>query len=223
MNNVDKIFVISTILVPLLLISLNYTVIRDFYVYSVPLNNLTIEHWAYSDDPWIFQKTYEKEWSHCFTTPSMNHFCYEKPRMYEKNGVSYVIGSNGINGELHFDPTHIGASYFTIKNMTVISKDIAMITFADKNYHIGNEIMTKYEITNEFEYSATIEKFDTFISHCNNYGGTAVTVVQYLGITTIDDVDYFMTWHVPATSKQGLKCDYPEIIQHSLKHHFRDL
>ncbi len=223
MNNVNKLFVISTILVPLLLISLNYTTIRNFYVYSVPLNNLTIEHETYSDDPMTFQKTYEKEDSQCFTTPSMNRFCYEKPRMYEKNGISYVIGNNGISGELHFDPTDKGVSYFTIKNMTLIKGDTALITFADKNYHIGNETTTKYEINDEFEYSITIEKFDTFISHCYNYEGTVVEVVQYLGITTIENVDYFMTWHVPAVSKQGVKCDYPEIIKYSLKHHFGDL
>ena len=223
MNNINKIFVISTVFVPLFLISLNYTTIRDFYFYSMPMNHLIIEHDMYSDDPMIFQKTYEKENSHCFTTPSMNNFCYEKPRMYEEGGISHVIGYNGIGGELHFDRTDKGISYFTIKNMTLIKENTALITFADKDYRIGNEITTKYEITDEFEYSATIEKFDTFISHCDNYEGTVVTVVQYLGITTIDGVDYFMTWHVPATSKQGLKCDYPEIIQQSLKHRFRDL
>ena len=88
------------------------------------------------------------------------------------------------------------------------------------------EIITQevlYEITNDFEFTTIIEKFDTFIAKCDNYEGTSVTVVQYLGITTIDSVDYFMTWHLNALSEEGITCNYPQIIQHSLKHNFRGL
>lgn len=222
MNDIDRLFVISAVFVPILLISLNYAGMRDFYAYSVPLNNLAIEH-MYSDNPEIFQKISEKEGSTCFTTPSMNHFCYTKPRIYEKRGISYVVGSDGIYGEMHFDPTDMGVSYFTIKNMTVISKDTAMITFADKNYRIGNGKRTDYEITDKFEFSAVIKKYDTFVTHCGNYEGTGVTVVQYLGVVTIDNVDYFQTWHTQANSDKGVPCKYPQIIQHSIKHNFWEL
>ena len=43
MNNVNTLFVISCIFVPLLLISLNYDSIQDFYTYSVPLNSFVVE------------------------------------------------------------------------------------------------------------------------------------------------------------------------------------
>jgi hypothetical protein len=141
----------------------------------------------------------------------------------ESTMVSYVVGINGIDGELHFDPINKGVSYFTMKNMTLVKGDTAMITFADNDYHVGNATFTKYEITEDFEFSATIEKFDSFIAKCNNYEGTSVTIVQYLGITTIDGIDYFKTWHMLADSEQGVACDYPQIIKHSLDHNFREL
>jgi len=77
-----------------------------------------------------------------------------------------------------------------------------------------------YEITDEFEFSAIIEKFDTFIAKCNNSEGTSVTIVQYLGITTIGDTEYFVTWHTIANSESGIACDYPQIIQYSFGHDF---
>jgi len=32
--------------------------------------------------------------------------------------------------------------------------------------------------------------------------------------------DYFVTWHTGADLEKPIRCDYPEIIQHSLKHDF---
>ena len=137
--------------------------------------------------------------------------------------ISYVIGTNGINGEMHLDPVDVGVGYFTMKNMTRISGDTTMITFADNDYRVGNKNRVDYEITDKFEFDTIIEKFDSFIAKCNNYEGTSVTLVQYLGIDTIDDIDYFITWHTPANSEQGVSCNYPQIIQHSLKHNFKEL
>ena len=95
--------------------------------------------------------------------------------------------------------------------------------FADKNYRIGNSQETFYEIDDNFEFIASVEKFDTFISHCSNYEGTIITIVQYLGIQEINGDDYFLTWHTGADSKQGIACNYPQIIQHSLDYNFREL
>jgi len=222
MKSVDVLFVISTILVPLLLISLNYSAISDFYSYSVPLNSLVVDLYAYSEDPDAFQKTLAEKDSTCFTTDNGNLFCYKKPRIYENMALSYVQGHSGIQGELHFDPVGRGVSYFTMKNMTV-SGDEVLVTFADKDYRVGNKESTTYEITDTFEFSAVIEKYDTFVAKCNNYEGTSVTVVQYIGIINIDGIDYFATWHTVANSDSGVKCKYPEIIQHSLNHNFGDL
>jgi hypothetical protein len=223
MNSVNILFVISCIFIPLLLISINYDSISDFYSYSVPLNSLVIDLYSFSDDPDAFQKTLEKNDSSCFTTDFGNFFCYAKPRIYENSAISYIRSSSGIQGELHFDPIDVGVSYFTMKNMTLISEDTALVTFADKDYRVGNKDRTTYEITEKFEFSAVIKKFDTFIAKCNNYEGTSVTVVQYLGIITLEDVDYFATWHTPANSENGIKCSYPEIIQYSLEHNFKEL
>jgi hypothetical protein len=222
MNGVNSIFVISCIFVPLLLISINYESISDFYLYSVPLNKMVLWEDPFFNDPDKFVETSETKGSTCFTTPSMNHFCYAKPRIYE-DGIprtSYVIGENGISGELHFDSINAGEFYFTMKGMSVVKGDTVIITFADNDYRVGNMDITNYEIIDEFEFSTVIKKFDMFIAKCDNYDGTSVTIVQYLGITTIDDADYFVTWHTRADSESGITCDYPQIIQHSFGHDF---
>lgn len=222
MNAVNVLFVISTIMVPLLLISLNYSAIVDFYAYSVPLNKMTLFEDPLFTDPDKFIEISEKKDSKCFTAPSMNYFCYAKPRMYDEGiGVSWLISNTTkISGELHFDNVDVGPRYFTMKGMSVIKGDTAMITFADNDYRVGNKDITNYEIIDEFEFSTVIEKFDTFIAKCDYYDGTSVTIVQYLGITTIDHVEYFLTWHTTADSVSGITCDYPQIIQHSFGHDF---
>lgn len=223
MKSVDALFVISAIFVPVLLISLNYAAIDDFYSYSVPLNSLVVDPHAFSDDPERFHKTLNKKDSTCFTTDNGNFFCYEYPRIYENSAISYVRGISGIDGELHFDPIEHGVSYFTMKNMTVVSGDTALVTFADKDYRVGNKDRIVYEITEDFEFSAVIEKYDTFVAKCNYYNGTSVTIVQYLGVIAVDNIDYFATWHTPASSVVGIPCKYPEIIKHSLNHNFGEL
>jgi len=222
MNGVNVLFVISCILVLLLVISMNYESISDFYEYSVPLNSLVIPN--YADIVKNFQKMYDYKDSECFTTPNGNLFCYSKPLLFEDGPrATIMLSENGFDGEIHFDPVDPGTSYFTMKNMTRISDDTAMITFADNNYRVGNKDRTTYEITDKFEFDAIVEKFDSFIAKCNNYEGTSVTLVQYLGVDTIDGVDYFLTWHTLADSEEGISCNYPQIIQHSLKHNFREL
>jgi len=190
-----------------------------------PLDKFTLFEDPLFTDPDKFVEISEKKDSKCFTTPSMNYFCYAKPRMYESGiGVSWLISdTTKISGELHFDNVNVGPSYFTMKNMTLIKGDTAKITFADKDYRVGNSTSTLYEITNDFEFTTIIEKFDTFIAKCDNYEGTSVTVVQYLGITTIDGVDYFMTWHLNAHSEDGIACDYPQIIQNSFDNDFGNI
>ena len=59
-----------------------------------------------------------------------------------------------------------------------------------------------------------------FIVKCNNYEGTSVTVIQYLGLVILDYTDYFATWHIPGHSDTKVKYMYSEIIKHSLNHDF---
>lgn len=221
MNDVNVLVVISCIFVPLLLISMNYESISDFYTYPISLNKMVLWNDSFFSDPDKFVEISEKKDSTCFTTPSMNNYCYAKPIIFDDgHSTSIVIGENGVSGELHFDNVDVGPSYFTMKGMTLIEGDTAMITFADNDYRVGNRDITNYEIIDDFEFSIVIKKFDTFIAKCNYYDGTSVTLVQYLGITTMDDVEYFLTWHTRADSESGIACNYPQIIQHSFGHDF---
>ncbi len=61
MNNVNKLFVISAVFVPLLLISLSYSEIQDFYAYSVPLNKMVLWENPLFNDPYKFVETSEKK------------------------------------------------------------------------------------------------------------------------------------------------------------------
>ena len=107
--------------------------------------------------------------------------------------------------------------------MVLIDENKTLFTFADKDYRIGNKDRTTYEIIEKFEFDTVVEKYDSFITHCGNFDGSAATIVQYLGVVNIDDVDYFVTWHTVITSPDGFECKYPEIIQQSLKHEFKEL
>ena len=170
MSSVNTLFVISAIFVPLLLISLNYSAIIDFYTYSVPLNRATIIPNFLVDDPDEFQKVQDEKDSTCHTTPSSNLFCYTKPKIRDEQNrdhmSSFVVGNNGINGEIHFDRVGLEGGIFTIKNISLMDgKETALITFADKNYRIGNKDRTTYEITEKFEFTTIVEKYDSFIHH----------------------------------------------------------
>ncbi|EIJ65742.1 hypothetical protein BD31_I0818 [Candidatus Nitrosopumilus salaria BD31] len=221
--NSNLLLTMSVIMVGVILISINYSAIVDFYIYSVPLNKATIIP-NFTLKPNEFQDVHDDKDSTCYTTPSMNQYCYEKPKIHDSQNrghlTSFITGNNGINGELHFDKVGLEGGIFTIKNMEMIGKNTALFTFADNDYRVGNKDRTTYEITDKFEFHTIIEKYDTFIAKCNNYEGTSVTIVQYLGVDTIDGIDYFLTWHTLANSEQGVTCDYPQIVQHSFGHNF---
>ena len=227
MKTVDKLFVTSCIYVPIMLILLFYPQIEDYYTFSVPLNKAVIIPNFPSNDQIQFKNIYEEKNSTCFISPSLNQYCYKKPLMHEGQDrdhlSSVIVGDNEINGEIHFDRVGLEGGIFTIKNMVLVDENSVLITFADKDYRIGNKNTTTYEILEDFEFEKIVEKFDSFITHCGSTDGSAATIVQYLGITTIDDVDYFLTWHTVITSDEGFTCKYPEIIEHSLNHKFREL
>ncbi len=154
----------------------------------------------------------------CFITPSMNEFCYTKPVMHEKVGLSKIIGSDAQSddGEVHFDSIDDSIFYYSVKNMEQVNDDAALVTFGDKEGYVSPHTNT----SESFEFSTTLEKFDTFISHCNDEEGRNVTVVQYLGVETIDGNDYFVTWHTGVDLEEPIACNHPEIIQNSLNKNF---
>jgi len=219
MKNSNKLFVISTIYVPIMMIALFYPQINEFYTYSVPLNNVVVWDSDSVSDLEEFKKIQESKEPTCFTTPSMNYFCYEKPRFSDnsKEGISIVrSNTTGTIGELHAEPTDRGFSYFTMKNMTQVDGDNAMITFGDRDGYVKNRISTQAS----FEFSTVVKKFETFVSDCNNEENKRVTIIQYLGVSTINDKDYFITWHTGGDLENPIKCDYPQIIKHSFGHDF---
>lgn len=219
MNTVNILFVINTIFVSLLLISLNYPAITDFYTYSVPLNNFVIEPFGIFSDPDKFQKIKQQDDSTCFVTPSNNEYCYESPRGDEDFKFSYPVGSNNISGEMHFEPVNNADGYWTMSAIVPISINTAIITFSDNNDRYPPETLTRWHIVEEFEFTRTIEKYDTFVSHCSN-DGKHIEIMQYMGIITVEETDYVATWHMGANSEEGITCKYPEVIQYSFGHDF---
>lgn len=216
------IIIVMGVLTAVILVSIQYEPYKVPYWES--FKHFEITKLAYTDDPDIFEKTKNSKDSTCHTSNNGNLFCYEPPRMYDRDyGVSYLRGENGVDGEMHFDPVSDGVNYFTMTNMTLVNDTVAIVTFADKDYSITGRDGTIYSINEEFEYFMNVEKFDTFVTHCHNYSGTVITLVQYLGVIPINGTDYFVTWHTIAESSQGIACDYPEIIQNSLEFNFEEV
>jgi hypothetical protein len=200
--------------------------IQEFYTYSVPIKKGVIvpNFGLYGDG---FAEIQAQEDSTCFTTPQHNEFCYTKPDTHEgqhtDHMTSYIVGDNGLNGELHFDQVGLEDGIFTIKNIEFVNQDSALFTFADKDYRIGNKDRVTYEILEDFEFTTLVQKYDSFITHCGNFTGQAATINQFLGVTTIYDADYYLTWHTVIEFEDAIPCKYPELIQYSLKQTFADM
>jgi len=58
--------------------------LQKYHCQTDPLNKMTLFEDPLFTDPDKFVEISEKKDSKCFTTPSMNYFCYAKPRMYEE-------------------------------------------------------------------------------------------------------------------------------------------
>ena len=213
MNSVDTLFVISAIMVPLLLISLNYESISDFYNIAQPLNDFVLDDWISSNYPDRFQEIKELDDSTCFVTPTNNQYCYKKPKGGEDFKSTHPIGDNGISGELHLEPLHNITGYWTMKEITPINQDSAVITFSDNSERYPKNTLDRWHMT-EFEFTKIIKKYDTFVAICSN-NGKNLEVMQFLGIITIEKVDYVATWHIGAASENAVDCKYPQIIQAS--------
>jgi len=198
----------------------------DYIYFQEPLNKATIIP-NFPPTSNEFQNVRDEKDSTCYTTPSMNQYCYKKPKIREEQNKdhlsSFIVGNNGINGEIHFDRIGLEGGMFTIKNKVLVDENTLLITFADKDYRIGSADRTTYEITENFEFTTTVKKYDSFITHCGNFDGTGATIVQYIGTTTINDIDYIPTWHTVIVPEDRFQCKYPELIQYSLNHNFKEL
>lgn len=219
MNSGNKLFVFSVLLIPILLISINYSAIHDFYTYSVPLKNFVVEKFTISSDPGLFERIKQQDGSTCFITPSNNEYCFKAPRGDDDFRVSHPIGSNGITGEMHFEPVGRAEGYWTMSSIVPISNTSAIITFSDNSDRYPRDTLAKWHISDEFEFTRIVEKYDTFVSHCSS-DGKHIEIMQFMGIFTVEDIDYVATWHVGANSEQAITCKYPEIIQHSFANDF---
>ena len=215
--NTNLLLAVSAVAVGAVLLSVNHTAISDFYAYSVPYNDFAVVHMAYSADPDSFQLTKQRQDSVCLVTPSGNEYCYGRPHNTGDVKITYIVGSNGINGEMHLAPIGRASGYWAISKMVPVSETVGVITFSDSAslYHDLSESDTP----EEFEFTRTVERYDTFVANCRN-DGKVVDIVQYLGVVAVEGADYVATWHVHAESERGIPCKYPEIIRHSFGHSF---
>ena len=200
--------------------------IQEFYTYSVPIKKgVIVPSFPTSPDEFVNIQTQID--STCFTTPQNNIYCYKKPKSLDDKTtdhlISSIVGNNGVNGELHFDKVGLEGGFFTIKNVAFVNQDSALFTFADKDYRIGNKDRTTYEIQQKFEYGTHVKKYDSFITHCTNFTGKSAIINQFLGITTIDEIDYFLIWHTVIEFEKPILCHYPEITQHSLLYNYDEM
>ena len=217
--NTNLLLAVSAVAVGAVLFSVNHATINDFYAYSVPYNDFAVAHMAYSSDPDSFQLTKQQQGSACFVTPSNNEYCYKRPHSVGDVLITYIVGSNGIDGEMHLEPVGRAIGYWAIGKMIPVSDAIGVITFSDNTslYHDG--ALSRSNMSVEFEFTETVERYDTFVANCRN-GGKVVDIVQYLGVVTVEGTGYVATWHVHAESDRGIPCKYPEIIKHSFGHDF---
>jgi len=178
------------------------------------LKTFAAEPMTFQYEPDRFQKIKELDDSTCFVTPTNNEYCYKLPRGDENFRSSHPLDSNGISGEMHLEPANNATGYWTMSSITPISEDSAIITFSDNSDRYPPETLARWHITEEFEFSRIVEKYDTFVSHCN-VDGKSMEIMQYLGSLTVEETDYVATWHIAVYSDQGITCKYPEIIQQS--------
>ena len=214
MNAVNTLFVISTIMVPLLLISLNYESISDFYTYSIPLKTFAAEPMTFQYDPDRFQRIKELKDSTCFLAPTNNEYCYKLPIGDDDFRYSHPLDSNGISGEIHLEPVNNATGYWTMSSIAPISNTTAIITFSDNGDRYPPVTLARWNITEEFEFTKIVEKYDTFVAHCS-VDGKSMEIMQYMGSLTVEGTEYVSTWHVMVSSDQGITCKYPQIIQQS--------
>lgn len=214
MNSIDTLFVISAIMVPLLLISLNYESISDFYTISVPLDTFAAVPMDFPYDPDRFSRIKGLADSTCFVTPTNNEYCFKFPIGDEEFRSSHPISKNGISGEMHFEPANNSTGYWSMSKIVPISDDSAIITFSDNSDRYPPETLARWLIDEEFEFTRTVEKYETFVSHCAG-DGFHMEVMQYLGLFTVEETDYLATLHVSVSSEEEIACKYPQIIQAS--------
>ena len=210
---------VSAAMVGAVLFSVNYAAISDFYAYSVPYNDFAVVHMVYFLDPDTFQLIKRQQDSACFVTPSNNEYCYGRPRSMGDLKISYITGSNDIAGEMHFEPVGRATGYWAMGKIVPVSETAGVITFSDTDSLYPDEPLPGSSTPEEFEFTKTVEKYDTFVANCRHYG-KVVDIVQYLGVVTVEGADYVVTWHVHAESERGIPCKYPEIIKHSFGHDF---
>ena len=170
MNTSNQLFILATILIFAVTVSINYSAIDNYYKYTMLLNTLVLEPSVFSYDPdehyqsFLIHQNHEK--SECITTPNDNTFCYIK-NPGNRDGVfaTTLVGDNGIDGEIHLDHIDEGKFYFIILNMSKNPDSTVNITFDDRDYKMGIRDFPPLE---DFTFSTTIEPFDSFVSHCHS-------------------------------------------------------
>lgn len=216
--NTNLLLAVSAAVVGTILLSANHAAISDFYAYSVPYNDFAVAHMVYSLDPDSFQMTKQQQGSACFVTPSNNEYCYKSPNTTGNFLTTYIVGSNGIDGEMHLYPVNNVSRHWAIAKIVPVSETVGVITFSYAA-SLGYGNLNDPDPPEEFEFTKTVTRYDTFVTNCRA-DGIVVDIVQYLGVVTVEGAEHVAIWHVHAESERGIPCKYPEIIKHSFGHDF---
>ena len=207
MNNFVILFALCCIILPLMILTVNHQSINDFYTYDVILDDFVPKHNIFHYDAVdVFTNLDNSE---CVTAIH-NEFCYEN--LSEFTPVTSVTGLDGEIVLKRADSNDTG--YSTINQMSDGDGDSVTATFESDGWN---------HATDDTELNLEMKPYDSVITGCfdNVHGGTDAVLVMYLGITTVDDVDYFMTWHGMITSGDlSAQCSYPETVHASIGHDF---
>ena len=123
-------------------------------------------------------------------------------------------------GDTHYDRVDRDQKYWaTLSEIKLLDDNSIGITFSDNDYRIEwtyrNQPEQVFQVP-DFEYIATIKEGKTFAALCTEASEKKIHVLKYDGIIQKEEVEYYVFWHKVADFPEYIRCDYPEIIQHSL-------
>lgn len=209
MNNFNKLFVISTILVPVILLSLNYGTIQDFYSYSAPLYHIEFENIPELCDKKCSEK-FKQQGYDCTKTKDVRYVCIpliDEKRIKEKQDywdqlIPYSYGYL----DLLYDQKEV--SLGLIKQIQIIDKNTVEVTFSTT----GNSQFMNADMTDDnYTKNKILTIGDTFIPRCHNQ---YIKVYQLHDIEIREDVSFAIFTYRSGTSDIDT-CEFPQILEHS--------
>lgn len=210
MKSVDVLFVISTILVPLLLISLNYPAIDDFYTYSVPLQNIDFENIEENCNEQCMLE-YQSQGYNCNKITNSQYFCFspiDYNKLQERSGYwEQLIPISYGYLDLIYDDKNSPIGF--LKQIKIIDEKSLVATFAPSENTKHMEVKSFPD--DDYENIQILEIGDTFIPRCND---KVLFVYKLHDIAIHNDVSYAIFTYRIGTS-DAVPCDFPSVLEHS--------